>query len=146
MARKVSPFAALTNEEKQIKWLEYQSIRLPYTELSNNTSMHQPIREDSAEQTQKNDCDSHRTTADLAAEKKEHTSTETTESRRPIPPPEVVFHQQKQSYPSNNPVKSAYSQINELQRSRHNQYDAVIERMKKAEQRTGNYYHWSTKP
>ena len=32
MAKKMSPFAALTSEQKQIKWMEYQSIRLPYTE------------------------------------------------------------------------------------------------------------------
>ena len=30
MSRQQSPFAALTGAEKQIKWLEYQSIRLPY--------------------------------------------------------------------------------------------------------------------
>lgn len=30
MANRVSPFAALTGAEKQIKWLEYQSVRLPY--------------------------------------------------------------------------------------------------------------------
>ena len=32
--RQVSPFAQLTGSEKQIKWLEYQSIRLPYIQLS----------------------------------------------------------------------------------------------------------------
>ena len=31
MKSQVSPFAALTGAEKQLKWLEYQSIRLPYT-------------------------------------------------------------------------------------------------------------------
>lgn len=30
MNKLVSPFAALTGAEKQIRWLEYQSIRLPY--------------------------------------------------------------------------------------------------------------------
>ena len=30
MSRHQSPFAALSGAEKQIKWLEYQSIRLPY--------------------------------------------------------------------------------------------------------------------
>ena len=30
MANRVSPFAALTGAEKQIKWLEYQSVKLPY--------------------------------------------------------------------------------------------------------------------
>lgn len=32
MSRQQSPFAALTGAEKQIKWLEYQSIRLPYVQ------------------------------------------------------------------------------------------------------------------
>lgn len=30
MSRQLSPFAELTGDEKQIKWLEYQSLRLPY--------------------------------------------------------------------------------------------------------------------
>ncbi len=34
MKSQVSPFAALTGAEKQLKWLEYQSIRLPYTEAA----------------------------------------------------------------------------------------------------------------
>ena len=34
MQSQVSPFAALTGAEKQLKWLEYQSIRLPYTEAA----------------------------------------------------------------------------------------------------------------
>ena len=32
MNKQVSPFAALTGAEKQIRWLEYQSIRLPYVD------------------------------------------------------------------------------------------------------------------
>ncbi len=32
MARKTSPFAALTSEEKHLKWLEVQSVRLPYVQ------------------------------------------------------------------------------------------------------------------
>ena len=32
MSGQVSPFAALTGAEKQIKWLEYQTVRLPYVE------------------------------------------------------------------------------------------------------------------
>ena len=31
MSGHVSPFAELTGVEKQIKWLEYQTARLPYT-------------------------------------------------------------------------------------------------------------------
>jgi len=33
MSRQISPFAALTGAEKQIRWLEYQSIRLPYVQI-----------------------------------------------------------------------------------------------------------------
>ena len=32
MSKQVSPFAALTGAEKQIRWLEYQSIKLPYVD------------------------------------------------------------------------------------------------------------------
>ena len=32
MSKQVSPFASLTGAEKQIRWLEYQSIKLPYVE------------------------------------------------------------------------------------------------------------------
>ena len=32
MSKKISPFAELTSSEKQIRWMEYQSIRLPYHE------------------------------------------------------------------------------------------------------------------
>ena len=34
MTKSVSPFAKLTCGEKQLKWLEYQSIRLPYVQAS----------------------------------------------------------------------------------------------------------------
>lgn len=33
MSKQVSPFAALTGAEKQIRWLEYQSIKLPYVDV-----------------------------------------------------------------------------------------------------------------
>lgn len=32
MSKQVSPFAELTGAEKQIRWLEYQSVRLPYVQ------------------------------------------------------------------------------------------------------------------
>ncbi len=34
MSHQVSPFAAMTGVEKQLKWLEYQSIQLPYVEAA----------------------------------------------------------------------------------------------------------------
>ncbi|MDD3334224.1 MAG: hypothetical protein PHI98_01785 [Eubacteriales bacterium] len=39
MSSRVSPFAALTGEEKQMKWLEYQSIKLPYVHGSVDDGM-----------------------------------------------------------------------------------------------------------
>ena len=43
MSRQVSPFAALSGAEKQIRWLEYQSIRLPYvaTDFEEDASIEQ---------------------------------------------------------------------------------------------------------
>lgn len=32
MSRTSSPFAELTGAEKQLKWLEYQTVRLPYVQ------------------------------------------------------------------------------------------------------------------
>lgn len=32
MSRTSSPFAELTGTEKQLKWLEYQTVRLPYVQ------------------------------------------------------------------------------------------------------------------
>lgn len=47
MKRKTSPFAALTGAEKQIKWLEYQSVRLPYIQA--NTEPEPPTPQPAAE-------------------------------------------------------------------------------------------------
>jgi len=38
MSKQISPFAALSGAEKQIRWLEYQSIRLPYVQADLDTS------------------------------------------------------------------------------------------------------------
>lgn len=140
MARKISPFAALTNEEKQIKWMEYQSIRLPYTEVSDPERLPQ----ESASCIEKRDnCNSIQSIREENVfEKNEKFPPERKTIERPIPPPEVMMTQTKQTYQQKNALKTSYSQANELLRSRHNQYDAVIERMKKAEQSTGNYINW----
>lgn len=42
MSRQISPFAALTGAEKQIRWLEYQSIRLPYVEVDTTCDLPKP--------------------------------------------------------------------------------------------------------
>lgn len=46
MSRQISPFAALTGAEKQIRWLEYQSIRLPYVQVEdeNNTAPSETVQ------------------------------------------------------------------------------------------------------
>ncbi len=69
MNRQVSPFASLTGAEKQIRWLEYQSIRLPYVDISpESTDVNQ-----------------------TSAQKKMETvhSSAQSPSERPQPPPEV---------------------------------------------------------
>ena len=38
MNKQQSPFAELSGTEQQIRWLEYQSIRLPYTEANIDTN------------------------------------------------------------------------------------------------------------
>jgi len=70
MAKQVSPFAALSGAEKQIRWLEYQSIRLPY--------VHSSI-DDAAEKTQ-----DAIPTIDI-----KKNSIEKPERKLPEPPPEV---------------------------------------------------------
>ena len=71
MSRQISPVASLTGAEKQIKWLEYQSIRLPYvqaeiekTEVDPKPPQESPV-------------------ASAASQYHEHIS------ERPQPPPEV---------------------------------------------------------
>lgn len=51
MSRQISPFAALTGAERQIKWLEYQSIRLPYVQGNVDEAIKNPFEQNpSAEQ------------------------------------------------------------------------------------------------
>ena len=69
MSKQISPFAALSGAEKQIRWLEYQSIRLPYvpaepTDYSSKEVSQQPER-------------------DIAKPPREI-------PERPLPPPEIL--------------------------------------------------------
>lgn len=50
MSRQVSPFAALSGVDKQIRWLEYQSIRLPYVSCESMTENNHtnPVTEQSS--------------------------------------------------------------------------------------------------
>lgn len=69
MSRQVSPFTALSGAEKQIRWLEYQSIRLPYV----------PCQPTSATNTE----------VAQTAEPKQTLSSPPQDIQRPQPPPEV---------------------------------------------------------
>lgn len=69
MSKQVSPFAALSGAEKQIRWLEYQSIRLPYIDA--------PI--------EGNDQSRHKKTEN----RKSVADRQSNSPERPVPPPEV---------------------------------------------------------
>lgn len=133
MARKTSPFAALTSEQKQLKWMEYQSIRLPYTEaeltgLELATEKPRPAASAPAAQAAQT------SQPYPAAETRHETAVPPHEDRplRPQPQPEV-FVQRRPAAPS---VPNNYAA---QEKTRHRQYDAVIARMKQAELRTGSY-------
>ena len=111
MKAQVSPFAALTGEEKQLKWLEYQSIRLPYTA----TAVEKP-------------------------EAPAIPASPAVESPRQIretekPPVPVRQAPEKQAARTSRPSISC----SDFQRTRHQQYDAVIARMKQAERQAVRY-------
>lgn len=165
MARNVSPFASLTSEEKQIKWMEYQTIRLPYTQVASSDWKEPQTVERSTEPAQQVDfvCPepSERASAGnqanpmaVDAHHSQHPSAQQSrinqQSERLIPPPEVFVGSHSgthtpAAYTSNqqshSPTPSAYQLLN--QKTRHRQYDAVIERMKQAAQKTGSYCNWS---
>ncbi len=109
MSERVSPFAALTGAEKQLKWLEYQSVRLPYIQggMEEETAVPTPIPPVDPPASCKQ-----------SAEKAILAKPSAQQPERPQPPPEVP---------------RMPSSMAEHQRSRHSQYDAVIARMKQAE-------------
>ena len=139
MARNISPFAALTNEEKQIKWMEYQSIRLPYTKVDQACCVHSRPNGKEVPESEM---------AKRSSEESEslpHYDSEIHNQRhsRPLPPPEV-FVKQPAPKPKNSRIApSPYQQINDFQQSHHRQYAAVIERMKQAEKKTGQFNSWT---
>lgn len=121
-----SPFAALTGAEKQIKWLEVQSIRLPYVHGSVDT---------------------------MTAEDEPVEPFVETAAAPPPAPVKVLPKKQTQpissvplrqpSAPTPEPEKRAVPSgftASDFQKTRHRQYDAVIARMKQAEQSTQQYH------
>ena len=111
MSSRVSPFASLTVEENQIRWLEYQSVTLPYVQGS----------------------------VEPAAENREPPAPKQTE-KRPLtgadmqPQPRKAAPKEPESAP-NRPAPSPA----DFQKIRHSQYDAVIARMKQAEKSAQAY-------
>lgn len=69
LGKQLSPFAELTGDEKQIRWLEYQSLRLPYIQTEATKTETTPVVSVTKEE-----------------KKPEHKSVE---FERPQPPPEV---------------------------------------------------------
>ena len=108
MSKQVSPFAALTGAEKQIRWLEYQSIRLPYVQGG--------VEEKTEEQA--SDEQGMRSEREKASVSKKAIPLQ---QERPQPPPEIP------------------RTVEEFQKTKHSQYDAVIARMKQAELQTRRY-------
>lgn len=156
MARNVSPFAALTNEEKQIKWMEYQTIRLPYTQVSSQSASDVANKQQSPENMSACQQYADQYPATKAHQQSVHQpqpsqpiprdASHNPAQSRPMPPPEVMFHPKKtvaSPTPSNPPTPSTYQQMNAYQKTRHRQYDTVIERMKQAEKKTGAFHDWS---
>lgn len=116
MTNRVSPFAALTGAEKQIRWLEYQSVRLPYIQSSMEDIPDTPAPAPQS------------AASPSPAKSGQATPTRTDSPVRqqpPVPPPEIP--------------RGPVPQRSDFQRTRHSQYDAVIARLKQAELQAGNY-------
>lgn len=131
MAKNISPFAALTSEQKQMKWMEYQSIRLPYTE-ADLTPAEGSIAEEPPKTAASQPCTVHEASTQAAPKQPQmpRTAPMPNAPERPMPPPEVYMQQRTGTFSSQ-------------EKTRHHQYDAVIARMKQAELRTGSYCSWS---
>lgn len=110
MSERVSPFAALTGAEKQIKWLEYQSIRLPYIEAG----MEDPLPDEATAASQLH-----------SKEKKE---------------PEKALPSQAAPVSHQLASQGTIPTAADFQKTRHSQYDAIIARMKQAELQTHGAY------
>lgn len=110
MNSRVSPFAALTGGEKQIRWLEYQSVTLPYIQGSV-----EPIADPE----------------EPPAPKRRESTQEASETG--LPTPKAIQREPEERQ------KRALPSPAEFQKTRHSQYDAVIARMKQAEKSANAY-------
>ena len=120
MSGRVSPFEALTGVDKQIRWLEVQSVRLPYV----RGAMEKPIPEQGIDYMERTG-----------------EPTERAVERRAVPAAEAPPKPATQEKPAmqERPAMRGSALQADFQRTRHRQYDAVIARMKQAEQRISGY-------
>ena len=109
MNSRVSPFARLTGDEKQIKWLEYQSVALPYVQ----GSVEPPMEREAVHEPRSRD------RTPLGA------------LEQPSAPVKPQGREQTK--------KPASPTAADLRQARHSQYDAVIARMKQAEKSARTY-------
>ncbi len=135
MSGRISPFAALTGAERQIKWLEYQSIRLPYVQGSVDTYMNEA--DEQAEEPQQ-------APASAAPMQRQQSPTPLAPSNKQPPSAPAHALSQPQTQEKREPVRTRIqapvtAASTDFQQTRHRQYDAVIARMKQAELRTNGY-------
>lgn len=127
MSGRISPFEALTGSERQLKWLEYQSIRLPYVHGNVDTSYADAEEAFEAKaEIAKPIC----TTKphDIAASG-QHAVKGVDENQQ----------ESKEEPKAQAPKTPIYTQV-DFQRSRHTQYDAVLARMKQAEKKVSGFH------
>ncbi|NLO86227.1 MAG: hypothetical protein GX096_12525 [Clostridiales bacterium] len=131
MSGRTSPFEALTGLEKQLKWLEYQTITLPYVSSQ---------LDDMEEETQVASASLAHTKAEHLVQKSKELLNQVT---KPQPTQVTSENEQQAKAAQKQPLPSGTSQ-GDFQRTRHTQYDAVIARMKQAEKKTSGFYNISS--
>ncbi|MEG2251876.1 MAG: hypothetical protein RSC98_02430 [Clostridia bacterium] len=127
MSGRVSPFAALIGADRQIKWLEYQSICLPYVHGSVDTSMEaEPSGVAAAMQ-------------ESACAAQAQPVAQATSAAKPSSKAAPAQREPPREQRTTQPILST----NDIQKIRHRQYDAVIARMKQAEMRADGFRTFS---
>lgn len=117
MSKQRSPFEALTSRERQERWLEFQSIRLPY--VSASLDAEEPAEPEHQEQPRP----AHAQPAPVRSQPPERrTRTDTPDLHAPSPREQVAQRE-----------RAAFQQ------ARHKQYDAVIKRMVEASRQAQSY-------
>lgn len=116
MARQRSPFASMTQREQLEKWMEFQSIELPYYEGSVDTAYEEAVIKPVQEALLSKKAQSAREeTQNTYAPKEEQSAT---------PPSSLVTS-----------TKPVALREETTQAPHHRQYDAVVQRMRQASQK-----------